>query len=72
MDGSGALMAVDVTMGNPPRFGAPHRIYAGPLDANTVHSFDLAPDEKRILVHTTNGEPGDITILVNWQSLLKE
>lgn len=69
---TGALMTIDVLGGNPPQFGTPHRVYAGPLSAGTVHSFSLDKDDQRILVHTTNGEANDITILLNWQSLLKK
>ena len=55
---TGELMSVDVTPGNPPRFGSPKRIYAGPLDFVTSHSFDLTPNEDRFIVHTP--DPGGI------------
>jgi serine/threonine protein kinase/Tol biopolymer transport system component len=66
---TGELMNVEVTPGNPPQFGSPRRIYAGPLDYLTGHSFDLTPDENRFLVHVPD-PGGDITVLVNWPSLL--
>ncbi|HXV68171.1 MAG TPA: protein kinase [Nitrospira sp.] len=67
---TGELMSVDVTPGNPPRFGSPRRVYAGPLDFFTVHSFDLTPSEDRFIVHTPD-PGGEITVLLNWPSLIE-
>ena len=64
---TGALMSVDVTPGDPPRFGSPKLIYAGPLDFVTIHSFDLTPAEDRFIVHTRD-PGGDITVLLNWRA----
>ena len=69
MFGNDELTSVDVTPGNPPRFGSPRRIYAGPMDFFTIHSFDLTPKEDRFIVHTPD-PGGDITVLVNWPALL--
>ena len=66
---TGELMDVEVTPGNPPQFGPPHRVYAGPLDYLTGHSFDLTPDESRFLVHVPD-PGGEVTVLVNWPALL--
>ena len=68
---TGELMSVDVTPGNPPEFGPPRRVYAGSLDYVTIHSFDLTPDETRFLVHIPDSG-SDITVLLNWPSLLKK
>jgi hypothetical protein len=67
---TGALMTVAVTPGDPPRFGSPRQIYAGPLDFFTIHSFDLTPAEDRFIVHTPD-PGGEITVLLNWPSLLQ-
>jgi hypothetical protein len=66
---TGELMNVDVTPGNPLQFGPPHRVYAGPLDYLTGHSFDLMPDESRFLVHVPD-PGGEITVLMNWPAFL--
>jgi Tol biopolymer transport system component len=68
---NGELMSVDVTPGNPPRFGLPRRIYAGPLDYNTIHSFDLTPKEDRFIVHTPD-PGGEITVLLNWPAAVNK
>ena len=61
-------MRVDVTPGNPPRFGSPRRVCVGPLDFFTIHSFDLTPDEDRFIVHTPH-PGGEMTVLLNWPAL---
>jgi Tol biopolymer transport system component len=66
---TGELMSVDITPGNPPRLGSPRRIYAGPLDFVTIHSFDLTPSEDRFIVHTP-APGGEITVLLNWPAAL--
>jgi Tol biopolymer transport system component len=68
---TGELMNVDVTPGNPPQFGPPHRVYAGPLDYLTGHSFDLLRNESRFLVHVPD-PGGEITVLMNWPALLSK
>jgi dipeptidyl aminopeptidase/acylaminoacyl peptidase len=67
---SGELMSVDVTPGDPPRFGSPRRVYAGPLDFFTIHSFDLTPAEDRFIVHTPD-PGGELTVLLNWPALVR-
>jgi len=66
---TGELMSVEVTPGDPPRFGSPRRIFAGPLDFFTIHSFDLTPSEDRFVVHTPD-LGGELTVLLNWPSVL--
>jgi dipeptidyl aminopeptidase/acylaminoacyl peptidase len=66
---TGELMGIDVIPGNPPQFGPPRRIYAGPLDYLTGHSFDLMSDESRFLVHVPD-PGGEITVLMNWPAFL--
>jgi Tol biopolymer transport system component len=67
---TGELMAIPVTMGNPPRFGQPRRVHPGPLFYPDAHTFDIDPDGKRLIVSPSSQPRGDITILVNWPSLL--
>jgi len=67
---TGELMSVDVIPGNPPRFGTPKRIYAGPLDFFTIHSFDITPTGDRFIVHAPD-PGGEMTVLLNWPSLLQ-
>jgi hypothetical protein len=66
---TGALMTVDVMPGNPPRFGSPRLIYAGPLDFFTIHSFDVTPTADRFIVHTPD-PGGELTVLLNWPALV--
>jgi len=61
-----------VKMGNPPEFGAPRRLHPGPLDYATAHSFDIDPKGQKILVAPSFARQGDITVLLNWPSLLKK
>ena len=70
---TGALMSVDIKTGPPPAFGTHRRIYDGPLDWGwfSVRSFDIDPKGHRFLVETWNA-PSDMTVLLNWPSLLKK
>jgi hypothetical protein len=63
------LRSVSVRHGNPPQFGPERRIHPGPLDYATAHSFDVDPKGTRILVAPSFARQGDITVLLNWQSL---
>jgi hypothetical protein len=63
-----ALMSVPVTRGNPPTFGAPRRIYPGPLEYPSAHSIDVDPKGERLIVAPSFAVQGDLTVLVNWQS----
>jgi serine/threonine protein kinase len=65
-----ALMAMPVTPGDPPRFGAARRIHPGPLEYPAARSIDIDPSGERILVAPGLGVRGDLTVLVNWQSLV--
>jgi Tol biopolymer transport system component len=69
---TGELMAIPVTMGNPPRFGQSRRVHPGPLFYPDAHTFDIHPDGKRLIVSPSSQPRGDITILVNWPSLLTD
>ena len=66
------LLSVAVKKGNPPQFGAHRRIYAGPLDYATAHAFDVDPKSGRFIVAPSYARQGDITVLLNWQTLLKK
>jgi eukaryotic-like serine/threonine-protein kinase len=66
------LWSVPVKSGNPPQFGVYRRIHPGPLDYVTAHSFALDPKGERILIAQSWARRGDITVLLNWQSLLKK
>jgi hypothetical protein len=66
------LMAVPVTMGNPPRFGQPRRVHPGPLFYPDAHTFDIHPDGSRLIVAPSSQPLGDITLLLNWPSLLAD
>jgi hypothetical protein len=59
-----------VTSGDPPRFGSPRRIYAGPLEYPSDHSIDVDPKGDRVLVAPSFAVQGDLTVLVNWESAL--
>jgi Tol biopolymer transport system component len=62
------LMAVAVTSGNPPQFGALRRVHSGPLFFPDAISFSVDPRGDRILVAPSFAPAGDITILLNWQA----
>jgi Tol biopolymer transport system component len=64
------LLSVDVKPGNPPQFGAPQRIYRGPLDWLSDHSFDIDAKRQRVLVQTSTASQTDITVLLNWRPQL--
>jgi Tol biopolymer transport system component len=66
------LMAVPVVRGNPPRFGQPRRVHAGPLFYPDAHTFDIHPDGDRLIVTPSPDAVGDIAVLVNWPALLPE
>jgi len=69
---TGELMGVEVNTENGLEAGARRRIYAGPLKWGSVHTFAHAPDGNRFLVWTFDPDRGDITVLLNWPSLLKK
>jgi Tol biopolymer transport system component len=62
------LMAIAVTNGNPPQFGAHRRIHSGPLFFLDAVSFSVDPRGGRILLAPSSAPAGDITILLNWQT----
>jgi hypothetical protein len=70
----GAIGAVvdDVTSGDPPSFGPPRRIYAGPLEYPSAHSIDVDPKSDHLIVAPSLAVQGDLTVLVNWESLLAQ
>ena len=70
---TGALMSVEIKAGNPPEFGVHRRIHPGPLDwvFESAHSFDIDPQQDRFLIETLNTQR-EITVLLNWPSLLKK
>jgi len=43
-----------------------------PFEMGMVHTFAQAPDGNRFLVWTFDPDRGDITVLLNWPSLLKK
>jgi len=65
---TGELVSVTVIPGNPPQFGTHSRIYRGPLEYPSAHSYDLDPKGDRILVAPSFVPQGDITVLLNWAS----
>jgi eukaryotic-like serine/threonine-protein kinase len=73
VNSSGSLMSVEVKVGNPPEFGVHRRIYGGRLDwgFESAHSFDIDPKQDRFLVETLNVQY-EITVVLNWHSLLKK
>jgi dipeptidyl aminopeptidase/acylaminoacyl peptidase len=62
------LFSVSVIPGNPPQFGAHTRIYTGPLEYPSAHSYDVDPKSDRIIVAPSFVPQGDITVLLNWAS----
>jgi Tol biopolymer transport system component len=60
------LISVQVTPGDPPQFGAHARIYPGPLEYPSGHSYDVDFKSDRLLVAPTVAPQGDITVLLNW------
>jgi Tol biopolymer transport system component len=69
---SAELLAMAVAPGEPPRFGPPRRIYSGPLEYPSAHSIAIDPSGERILVAPSLAVVGDLTVLVNWESLLAQ
>jgi Tol biopolymer transport system component len=69
---TGALMSSPLTLGNPPTFGTPRIVHAGPLDWgwNSSHSFDLHPTNGRVLIEVLDST-GDLTVLLNWREMLR-
>jgi Tol biopolymer transport system component len=65
------LLSLDVKPGNPPTFGSLRRIYRGPLDWTSGHSFDIDTQRRRLLVQTSTNPQTDLTVLLNWQSVVK-
>ena len=70
---TGALMASSFAAGEPPTFGAPRQIHAGPLDWgwNSSHSFDLDSRTGRIVMSVLNTSD-ELTVLLNWQAVIKK
>src|SRR5262249_3817256 len=70
---TGGLMSVEVRNGNPPEFGTHRRIHPGPLNWGFAsgHSFDIDPKQDRFLVDLLDVQP-EITVVLNWPSLLKK
>jgi Tol biopolymer transport system component len=69
---SAELLAMAVAPGDPPRFGPPRRIYSGPLEYPSAHSIAMDPSGERILVAPSLAVVGDLTVVVNWESLLAQ
>jgi eukaryotic-like serine/threonine-protein kinase len=65
------LMAVAVTPGSPPRFGAVRRVHPGPFFYPDAHAFYLHPDGERILVAPSSEPVADIAVMLNWQAALR-
>ncbi len=61
------LFSLDVKAGNPPEFGRPQRVYRGPLDWLSDHSFDIDTKRQRVIVQTSTASQTDITVLLNWR-----
>jgi Tol biopolymer transport system component len=61
------LMAIPVTSGNPPQFGAHRRVHSGPLFFLDAVSFSVDPGGERLMLAPSSAPAGDITILLNWQ-----
>jgi eukaryotic-like serine/threonine-protein kinase len=67
---SAELLSMAVMNGDPPRFGSPRRIYGGPLEYPSDHSIDVDPKGDRLIVAPSFAVQGDLTVLVNWESML--
>jgi serine/threonine protein kinase/Tol biopolymer transport system component len=70
---TGALMVATVTPGDPPTFSAHRQVNPGPLDWgwNSNHSFDIDHGSGRFIIAelvATN----DLTVLTNWQALIRK
>ena len=70
---TGGLMVVNVTPGDPPRFGAPRQVHPGPLDWgwSSSRSFDLDPKNGRVLLEILDGT-FHLTVLTNWHGLVSK
>ncbi|HET9372340.1 MAG TPA: hypothetical protein VFO19_18890, partial [Vicinamibacterales bacterium] len=68
---TGALMAMDVSIAGTPAFGLPRRVHPGPIDWGwfSSHTYDVDPKTGRLLITVAN-QPGELTVLLNWRSLL--
>ncbi len=69
---TGALMVATVTPGNPPTFSAHRQVHPGPLDWgwNSRSSFDIDQKSGRLVLKLLVAS-ADMTVLLNWQALLK-
>jgi Tol biopolymer transport system component len=66
------LLSVEVKPGNPPEFGPYQRIHSGPLDWTSGHSFDIDTRRQRVLLQVPTAPQTDLTVLLNWRSVLKD
>ncbi len=66
------LLSVDVKPSNPPEFGPYQRIHSGPLDWTSGHSFDIDTRRQRVLLQVPTAPQTDLTVLLNWRSVLKD
>jgi len=70
---TGALMVVDVTPGDPPTFSGHRQVHPGPLDWGweSSHSYDIDRKTGRMVIEVLSATR-DLTVLLNWQGLLKK
>jgi hypothetical protein len=71
------LMSVDIVPGPAFRAGVPRVLFEAPLYGSgrgvNVHRWDVSPDGRKFLINTVKEDEDDdpITVILNWQSLLK-
>ena len=75
---SAVVMAVDITGvgdGKPFQAGTPHALFQG-FGPNDIHPYDVTKDGQQFIMHGTqnpsDAPPVPITVVLNWQSLLKK
>ena len=65
-------MVATVTPGDPPTFINHRHVHPGPLDWgwNAAHSFDIDQETGRLVLKLLVARE-DMTVLLNWQALVK-
>ncbi len=69
---TGALMVATVTPGDPPTFTGHRQVHPGPLDWgwNSAQTYDIDQKTGRLVLEVLVAT-GDLTVLLNWQALVK-
>ena len=69
----GAMMAIDVTLGETPTFGLPHKLFDTRLAFSfQTDQYSVSPDGQRFLIMNPIGDRRlpPFNVVLNWKSLL--